>query len=74
MSQSRSSSESARTESLVLLDACGYASEILATSSATIEIARKALRNLRRRGSYLPGRNHPLRTWWDELFEPPNGN
>ncbi len=36
------------------------------------EIAREALRNLRQRGSYLPGRKHPLRTWWDELFEPPD--
>ena len=34
------------------------------------EIANEALRNLRQRGSYVPGPNHPLRSWWDELFEP----
>jgi len=33
------------------------------------QISRDALLNLHQRGSYLPGRNHPLRTWWDELVE-----
>jgi predicted nucleic acid-binding protein len=33
------------------------------------EVASRALLSLRQRGSYLPGTNHPLRSWWDDLFE-----
>lgn len=33
------------------------------------EIVSQALLSLRQRGSYLPGRNHPLRSWWDDLVE-----
>ncbi len=32
--------------------------------------ARNALVNLRQRGSYFPGRNHQLRTWWEEFLSP----
>ncbi len=32
------------------------------------DMVAAALLNLRQRGSYLPGRNHTLRSWWDEIF------
>ena len=28
-----------------------------------------ALRDLRQRGSYLPGARHPLKRWWDRYYE-----
>ncbi|HEX3723003.1 MAG TPA: hypothetical protein VHV31_09440, partial [Nitrolancea sp.] len=32
-------------------------------------IIKTALRNLRQRGSYLPGDQHPLKPWWDQYHE-----
>jgi hypothetical protein len=32
---------------------------------------RLVLTDLRQRGSYLPSRSHPLRTWWDAILTPP---
>ena len=32
------------------------------------DVIATALVNLRQRGSYLPARTHPLRPWWDDLF------
>lgn len=32
------------------------------------DIASSALIDLRQRGRYLPGRTHPLRNWWENLF------
>lgn len=35
----------------------------------TPETITTALRNLRQRGSYMPGAQHPLRWWWDRYDE-----
>lgn len=32
------------------------------------ELLQDALTNLRVRGSYLPGRGHPLRPWWNDIL------
>lgn len=40
-------------------------------SSATLTTA---LRDLRRRGSYLPSRRHPLRPWWDHYLAADRGD
>lgn len=34
-------------------------------------VLRLALIDVQQRGSYLPGRTHPLRTWWDATLPPP---
>jgi predicted nucleic acid-binding protein len=32
-------------------------------------LIKTALRDLRQRGSYLPGSTHPLRSWWDRYYD-----
>lgn len=34
-----------------------------------LEVTRSALLDIRRRGSYMPGRSHPLKSWWDRVLE-----
>ncbi|MGH2560420.1 MAG: hypothetical protein ACRDJH_15265 [Thermomicrobiales bacterium] len=42
----------------------------------TPDVVRATLTDLRGRGRYVPGRNHPLRAWWDQfmsdLYQPLN--
>jgi len=35
----------------------------------SVPIIQTALRDLRQRGSYLPGSTHPLRSWWDRYYQ-----
>lgn len=47
--------------------------EILKQWADTLQVSENhlqdALASLRVRGSYMPGRGHPLRTWWIEILE-----
>jgi hypothetical protein len=37
----------------------------------TADVVRTTLTDLRGRGRYVPGRNHPLKVWWDQFMSDP---
>jgi hypothetical protein len=58
--------EAPHLQILSSLEIVKHWSEVSNAASAEL---RNALSNIRRRGRYIPHRNHPLLTWWQDLME-----